>query len=56
MQGICLGVNWRDCEKPDRLVKQGDVVTARGFGKMELAEVGGVTRKGRISILVRRYL
>ncbi|MBQ9346173.1 MAG: hypothetical protein IJT94_02380 [Oscillibacter sp.] len=49
-------VNWRDCEKPDRLVKQGDVVTARGFGKMELAEVGGVTRKGRISILVRRYL
>ena len=49
-------VNWRECDKPDHLLKQGDMVTARGFGKMELLEVGGLTRKGRISIVVRRYL
>lgn len=49
-------VNWRDCDKPDRLLAQGDTVTARGFGKLELLEVGGLTRKGRTSIVIRRYL
>lgn len=49
-------VNWRECVKPDQLLVQGDTVTARGYGKMELAEVGGLTRKGRVSIVIRRYL
>ena len=49
-------VNWAICQKSDRLLEEGDVVSARGFGKFELAEVGGVTRKGRTSILVRRYV
>jgi RNA-binding protein YlmH len=49
-------VNWRDCVKPDRLLREGDTVTARGFGKFVLLTVGGVTRKGRTGIVVRRYL
>lgn len=49
-------VNWAVCQKSDRLLEEGDVVSARGFGKFELAEVGGVTRKDRISILVKRYV
>ena len=49
-------VNWRECTKPDKLLEAGDVISARGFGKIELTSVGGVTRKGRISIVVRRYL
>jgi RNA-binding protein YlmH len=49
-------VNWRDCAKPDHLLREGDTVTARGFGKFVLTEVGGVTRKGRTGITVRRYL
>lgn len=49
-------VNWRECTKPDKLLSAGDTVSARGFGKFELAEVGGVTRKGRTSILLKRYV
>lgn len=49
-------VNWRECTKPDKLLAAGDTVSARGFGKFELAEVGSVTRKGRVSILLKRYL
>ena len=49
-------VNWRECVKPDKLLAAGDTVSARGFGKMELAEVGGVTRKGRTSIVLKRYV
>lgn len=49
-------VNWRECTKPDKLLTAGDTVSARGFGKFELAEVGGVTRKGRTSIVLKRYV
>nr|WP_326184258.1 YlmH/Sll1252 family protein [uncultured Oscillibacter sp.] len=49
-------VNWRECAKPDKLLSAGDTVSARGFGKFELAEVGGVTRKGRTSIVLKRYV
>lgn len=49
-------LNWRECTKPDKLLTAGDTVSARGFGKFQLAEVGGVTRKGRTAIVVKRYV
>ena len=49
-------VNWRECVKPDKLLSAGDTVSARGFGKFVLSEVGGVTKKGRTSIVLRVYV
>lgn len=49
-------VNWRECAKPDKLLSAGDTVSARGFGKFVLSEVGGVTKKGRTSILLKVYV
>lgn len=49
-------LNWRECVKPDKLLEAGDVVSARGFGKFELCEVGGRTRKGRTAIVLRVYV
>lgn len=49
-------VNWRPCAKPDRLLAEGDTVSARGFGKFQLAQVGGFTKKGRTAIVVKRYV
>ena len=49
-------VNWRECAKPDKLLTAGDTVSARGFGKFELTEVGGVTKKGRTAIVLKRYV
>ena len=49
-------MNHRECTKGDQLLNQGDVVTARGFGKFELSQVGGQSRKGRTAIVVKRYL
>jgi len=56
IEGGRVQVNWTDCVKPDRLLAEGDTVSARGFGKFELLQVGGVTRKGRTGILLKRYL
>ena len=49
-------LNHRETLKCDAPVREGDVVSARGLGKFELAEVGGLSRKGRTAILVKRYL
>lgn len=49
-------VNWRECTKGDKLLSVGDTVSARGFGKFQLTEAGGTTRKGRISIVLKRYV
>lgn len=49
-------VNWRECLKADKILGAGDTVSARGFGKFELTEVGGVTRKGRTAVVLKRYV
>ena len=49
-------VNWRECTKPDKILNAGDTVSARGFGKFELTQVGGTTRKGRTSVVLKRYI
>lgn len=38
------------------LMAQGDVISARGLGKFEVAEVGGLSKKGRTALLLHRYL
>ena len=49
-------VNWRDCTKSDKQLSAGDTVSARGFGKFELSEVGGRTKKGRTASVIKRYI
>ena len=48
--------NHRETLKSDAPVAQGDVISARGLGKFEVAEVGGLSKKGRTALLLRRYL
>ena len=37
-------------------VAQGDVLSCRGLGKCVLTEVGGPSKKGRILIVLERYV
>lgn len=43
------------CEKPDRIVAEGAKLSIRGLGKIQLAHVGGTSKKGRIFLTIRRY-
>lgn len=51
-----VSLNDLPCMKPDKLLAEGDKVSARGFGKLILAQIGGKTKKDRISILIEKYL
>ena len=44
------------CENPDRPVSEGSKVSVRGLGKIKLRSVNGQTKKGRISIVIDRYI
>ena len=49
-------LNYAQCIKPDREVREGDVIAARGIGKLRLETVGGRTKKDRISVTILRYI
>ena len=49
-------INGLPCTKSDKSVTEGDKVSVRGLGKIKLAQVNGQTKKGRISILIHRYV
>ena len=44
------------CEKPDKIVSEGSKVSVRGLGKIRLTSVNGQTKKGRISVVIHRYI
>ena len=44
------------CEKPDKAVAEGCKISVRGLGKIKLRSVNGQTKKGRISIMIDRYI
>ena len=44
------------CEKADKAVPEGACVSVRGLGKIKLHSVNGQTKKGRISVVIHRYL
>ena len=44
------------CEKPDKSVSEGMKISVRGLGKIKLHSVNGQTKKGRISVVIHRYV
>ena len=53
--GRCA-INGLPCQKGDKQVNQGDKVSVRGLGKIKLTSVNGQTKKGRISVVIDRYV
>ena len=49
-------VNWQQAKSSSQAVKQGDTLSMRGRGRVEVCEIFGQTKKGRISIFLRRFI
>ena len=50
-----LSLNYSVCEKTDAEVREGDVLSLRGYGKGRVAELGGNSRKGRQFVRAELY-
>jgi len=48
-------IDGRLCENNSRLLKDGETVNARGFGKLQVSGEPGMTRKGKLSVEVKVY-
>lgn len=58
-QEVCAGkvtVDGLICEKPDKTIAEGAKISLRGMGKICLSAVNGQTKKGRISVVIDRYI
>ena len=48
-------LNWQSVKNSSQSIKEGDIISMRGRGRLEVVEVKGLTKKGRTSVLLRRY-
>lgn len=48
-------INGRESLSASASVKEQDVISFRGLGKARLKEIGSLTKKGRISVILERY-
>ena len=44
------------CEKPDKMIVEGAIISVRGLGKIKLHNVNGRTKKDRISVVIHHYV
>jgi RNA-binding protein YlmH len=51
-----LKVNWKPIKSASHAIKQGDIISMRGRGRVEVAELVGQTKKGRYSVILKRYM
>ena len=51
-----VAIDGLPCEKPDKQLDEGVKISVRGLGKIKLRSINGQTKKGRISIIIDRYI
>ena len=50
-----MKLNWQPVKSASQTVKEGDIISMRGRGRLEVAEVRGQTKKGRTVVVLKRY-
>ena len=50
-----VNLNYKESLNPSKPIKEGDLISVRGFGRFELKEVVGETRKDRIRVIFDLY-
>ncbi len=51
-----LKLNWQSVKNASQMIREGDILSMRGRGRVEVVEVRGKTKKGRIGISLRRFI
>ena len=49
-------VNWQPAKGPAQEVKEGDVISLRGRGRMQIEGITGTSKKGRIGVHLKRFM
>ena len=50
-----IKLNWQTVKNASQSIKVGDILSMRGRGRLEVTEIRGQTKKGRVGVLLRRF-
>jgi len=50
-----LKLNWQTLKSASQSIKAGDILSMRGRGRLEVTEIRGQTKKGRVGVLLKRF-
>lgn len=50
-----IQLNWQTVKNASQSIKAGDILSMRGRGRLEVAEIRGQTKKGRVGVLLKRF-
>ena len=50
-----IKLNWQTVKNASQAIKEGDILSMRGRGRLEVAEIRGQTKKGRVGVLLKRF-
>ena len=50
-----IKLNWQTVKNASQSVKEGDILSLRGRGRLEVTEIRGQTKKGRVGVLLKRF-
>ena len=50
-----VNLNYKEVQSASKQVKEGDLISVRGFGRFILESILGETRKDRIRIVIKKY-
>jgi RNA-binding protein YlmH len=56
IKGLNVKLNWKEVKSASQAVSEGDVFSFRGRGRVEFSEITGNTKKGRIGIVLKRFI
>ncbi|MDK2820419.1 MAG: hypothetical protein PWP31_384 [Clostridia bacterium] len=56
IKGGQVKLNWQEETNPDRKIDDGDILSLRGHGRATVKSIGGKTKKGRLNVLLERWL
>lgn len=48
--------NYQKCDKTDFRIKDGDIISARGYGKFEIDNITDLTKKNRLRLIAKKYI
>ncbi|NHM25793.1 photosystem II S4 domain protein [Desulfofundulus sp. TPOSR] len=51
-----VSLNWQVCSELSHTVREGDIISARGRGRVQVTRVTGTTKSGRLALILHRYV
>jgi len=56
IKGEKVSINWETVSSPAKEVKEGDIISFKGKGRAVLEKIGSETKKGRITVTLKKYI